>query len=49
MDDTVTLRAMYATADEQTVVYGVDTAPRDQAEALGARLAQKLQKEAEHP
>lgn len=47
--ETVTLRAMYATTDEQTVVYGVDTAPRDQAEALGARLAQKLQKEAEHP
>ena len=45
--DTLHLRAMYATEDEQTVVYGEDTAPREQAEALGARLAQTLKREAE--
>lgn len=45
--DTVTLRAMYATEDEKTVVYGTDTAPCAEAETLGARLARKLQGEAE--
>lgn len=46
--DIITLRAMYATEDEQTVVYGSDSAPREEAEALGARMAHKLREEAEN-
>lgn len=46
--DRITLRAMYATEDEQNVVYGVDSAKRNEAEALGARMAQKLREEAEN-
>ena len=45
--DTVTLRAMYATADEQTVVYGTAQAAVQDAVWLGADLAQKLRREAE--
>lgn len=47
LGDRITLRAMYATEDEKTVVYGTDSAPRAQAEALGAQMAHRLQKEAE--
>ena len=46
-EDIITLRAMYATEDEQVVVYGTDRAPRKDAERLGAQMAQRLQKEAE--
>lgn len=46
-DDTITLRAMYATEDEKTVVYATDSAPRARAEILGAQMAHKLRKEAE--
>ncbi len=46
-DNMILLRAMYATEDEQIVVYGSDCAPREQAEALGARMAYKLREEAE--
>ena len=46
--DIITLRAMYATEDEQTVVYGSDSAPREEAEELGARMARKLREEAEN-
>ena len=46
--DIITLRAMYATEDERTVVYGSDSAPREEAEELGARMARKLREEAEN-
>lgn len=44
--NTVTLRAMYATEDEKTVVYATDSASREDAEALGVQMADRLRKEA---
>lgn len=45
--NTIILHAMYATQDEQTIVYGTDCAPRYEAKSLGIRLAQQLRKKAE--
>ena len=46
-EDVITLHAMYATEDEQTVVYATDSAPRKRGESLGAKMAHRLREEAE--
>ena len=45
--DTLHLRAMYATEDEQTVVFGEETGARSDAETIGAALAERLRAEGE--